>query len=132
MKIEVTKIMSAKEARKIVEEVKTENRAKEDRQRQEYKDKCKAEATARFNETIKVINEIIKEAAKEGKNSVTIILEECKSNNINNVPYTDFIYLKDLYEKILVEKLGYSLKIYWYSDDWRVEIGEAGYIYIEW
>lgn len=131
MGIEDTKIISAQEARKIIEEAKAERMAKEAKRKKEYEDKCKAVAMERLPGTLKAISEIIEEAAKQEKTSVDIVLWERMVDNINNIPWTDINYIKDPLGKFLFD-LGYTVTFSWYSISYAASTGKYADIKIEW
>lgn len=132
MEIEGITIMSAEEARKAIEKAEAARTEEELLQKIEYVERCRTEAIERIPGTLNAINELIENSVKARVHYLAINLQEFASENINKVPYTDFIYAEDLYREIFTKKLGYYFKIVWYSDKWAEKTGRMGYIIIGW
>lgn len=131
MKIENSTIMSAEEARRTVRKVEIARIKEEVKQRQEREDERRAEAMERYPETLKAINQIIQEAAGEGKTSVDIALWGRAADNINGIPWTDIDYIKDPLGKLLFN-LGYEVSFGWYNISYAVSTGKYAAIEIKW
>ena len=132
MEIEGITIMSAEEARKAIEKAEAARTEEELLQKIEYVERRRTEAIERIPGTLNAINELIENSVKARVHYLSINLQEFASENINKVPYTDFIYAGDLYKEIFTKKLGYYFKIVWYSDKWTEKTGRMGYIMIGW
>ena len=132
MEIEGITIMSAEEARKAIKEAEAARTEEKFRQNVEYVERCRTEAIERIPGTLNAINELIENSVKARVHYLSINLQEFASENINKVPYTDFIYAGDLYKEIFIKKLGYYFKIIWYPDKWAKKTGRMGYIIIGW
>lgn len=132
MEIEGITIMSAEEARKAIRKAEAVRTEEEIQQKLEYADRCRIKAIERLPGTLNAINELIKDSVKARVHYLSINLQEFASENINKVPYTDFIYAEDLYKEIFIKKLGYYFKIVWYPDKWAKKTGRMGYIIIGW
>lgn len=116
MEIEGITIMSAEEARKAIRKAEAVRTEEEIQQKLEYADRCRIKAIERLPGTLNAINELIKDSVKARVHYLSINLQEFAFENINKVPYTDFIYAEDLYKEIFIKKLGYYFKIVWYPD----------------
>lgn len=132
MEIEGITIMNAEEARKAIEKAEAARAKEENRQKVDYVERCRTEAIERIPGTLNAINELIENSVKARVHYLSINLQEFASENINKVPYTDFIYAENLYREIFIKKLGYYFKIVWYSDKWAEKTGRMGYIIIGW
>ena len=99
MEIEGITIMSAEEARKAIKEAEAARTEEKFRQNVEYVERCRTEAIERIPGTLNVINELIENSVKARVHYLSINLQEFASENINKVPYTDFIYAGDLYKE---------------------------------